>query len=117
MVSFVISIQKMSVESIQARIAEVLGVYDGIPETNTFVVDMYDEISKIPRPYEVNGLALNRAGNEIIMTCDKAVIVEKYVEKYYTEFGTHDELYTSMRHLRDEFRLMKQRVINRHSPN
>jgi hypothetical protein len=100
----------MSVESIQARIAEVLGVYDGIPETKTFAVDMYDEISKIPRPYEVNGLALNRAGNEIIMTCDKAVIVEKYVEKYYTEFGLNYELYTSMCHLGDEIRRLKHRL-------
>lgn len=107
----------MSVESIQARIAEVLDIYDGIPETKILAVDMYDEISKIPRPYEVNGLALNRAGNEIIMTCDKAIIVEKYVEKYYTEFGTHDELCTSMRHLRDDIRLMKHRFINRHNPN
>lgn len=107
----------MSVESIQAKIKAVLDIYNAIPETKTFAVDMYDEISQIQRPYEVNGLALNRAGNEIIMTCDKAVIVEKYVEKYYTEFGTHDELCTSMRHLRDEIRLMKQRFINRHSPN
>lgn len=71
----------MSVENIQAKITEVtdIYIYNAIPETNKLVAEMYDEISKIPRPYEVNGLALNRAGNEIIMTCDKAVIVEKYV--------------------------------------
>ena len=105
----------MSVESIQARISEVLGVYDGIPETKKFALDMYDEISHIQRPYEVNGLALNRAGNEIIMTCDKAVIVEKFVEKYYAEFGTHDELYTGMCILGDEIRRMKQMLIIRHN--
>lgn len=104
------SIQKMSVESIQAKITAVLDIYDAIPETNKLVAEMYDEISKIPRPYEVNGLALNRAGNEIIMTCDKAVIVEKYVEKYYTEFGFNYELYTSMRHLGDEIRRLKHRL-------
>lgn len=100
----------MSVENIQAKITAVLCIYDAIPGTKKLAAEMYDEISKIPQPYEANGLALNRAGNEIIMTCDKAVILEKYVEKYYAEFGTHDELYTSMRHLGDEIRRLKHRL-------
>jgi hypothetical protein len=100
----------MSVESIEANITEVLGVYDGIPETKKFAVDMYDEISQIKPLYELNGLALLRAANAINMVCDKAVIVEKYVEKYYTEFGFKYELYTSMRHLQDEIRRLKHRL-------
>jgi len=103
-------IQKMSVESIEAKITEVLGVYDGIPETNKFSVDMYDEISQIKPLYDVSGLALLRAANAINMVCDKAVIVERYVEKYYTEFGFKYELYTSMRHLHDEIRRLKHRL-------
>ena len=97
----------MSVESIQEKIADILVIYDGISETNT---EIYDEISKLTCPYEVNGLALNRAANEIIMTCDKALIVEKYVEKYYSEFGTHVELCASMRHLHDEILRFKHRL-------
>jgi hypothetical protein len=112
MFSFFMYIQKMSVESIEAKITEVLGVYDGIPETKKFAVEMYDEISQIKPLYEVNGLALLRAANAINMVCDKAVIVEKYVEKYYTEFGigTNEKLYTSMHHLHDEIRRLKHRL-------
>jgi hypothetical protein len=103
-------IEKMSVESIEAKITEVLGVYDGIPEAKHLNIEMLDEISQIKPLYDVNGLALLRAANAINMVCDKAVIVERYVEKYYTEFGFKYELYTSMRHLHDEIRRLKHRL-------
>jgi hypothetical protein len=101
----------MSVESIQAKIDNVLCIYDNIPEAEQLILKMYAEISRIQPPYETNGSLLNRVANEINITCDKAVIVERYVEKYYTEFGIHDELYESMRHLHDDIRRMKKSLL------
>lgn len=101
----------MSVESIQAKIDNVLCIYDNIPEAEQLTLKMYAEISRIRPPYETNGSLLNRVANEINITCDKAVIVERYVEKYYTEFGIHNELYESMCHLRDDIRRMKNSLL------
>jgi len=99
----------MSVEGIQTRIEDVVSIYDGIPEAKHLATEMRGEISKIKPPYDINGLALNRAANAINMVCDAAIIVEQYVDKYYIEFGRHDELCLGMSHLRDEIRRMKHR--------
>jgi len=101
----------MSVESIQAKINNVLCIYDNIQEAEHLKLKMYTEISHIRPPYETNGSLLNRVANEINITCDKAVIVERYVEKYYTEFGIHNELCESMSHLREDIRRMKNSLL------
>ena len=102
----------MSLENIQAKITELLSVYDNInPSAKDLVSEMHLEINGIKQPYENGDGILYRAANDINVTLDKANIVVKYATKYCITYGLNHKLCDGVDYLCNEIRSFKQRLL------